>query len=166
MIENGEFREDLYYRINVFPIFIPPLRDRRNDIPLLADHFIEKFNKGNNTKIKRITTSALNMLMVYSWPGNIRELENCVERACILSTDNVIHSYNLPPSLQTADSTNTRAKGGMVYTLEQVEKQLIREALTSMQGNIAKAAENLHITERMLGTRLKKYNIDAWRFKV
>lgn len=166
MIVNGEFREDLYYRINVFPIFIPSLRERRNDIPLLVDHFIEKFNKENNSKIKRITTSALNMLMVYSWPGNIRELENCIERACILSTDNVIHSYNLPPSLQTADSTNTIAKGGMMYTVEQVEKQLIREALTTTKGNIVKAAENLKITERMMGTRLKKYNIDAWRFKV
>jgi Nif-specific regulatory protein len=106
------------------------------------------------------------MLMVYSWPGNIRELENCIERACILSTDNVLHSYHLPPSLQTADSTNTSAKGGMLYNVEQVEKQLIREALTSTKGNIVKAAENLKITERMLGTRLKKYKIDAWRFKV
>lgn len=166
MIKNGEFREDLYYRINVFPLFIPALRERRNDIPLLVDYFIEKFNKQNNSKIKRITTSALNMLMVYSWPGNIRELENCIERACILSADNVIHSYNLPPSLQTADSTNTLAKGGMLYMVEQVEKQLIREALTTTQGNIVKAAENLKITERMMGTRLKKYNIEAWRFKV
>jgi len=166
MIKNGEFREDLYYRINVFPIFIPALKERRNDIPLLVDHFIDKFNKENKSKIRRITTSALNMLMVYSWPGNIRELENCIERACILSTDNVIHSYNLPPSLQTADSSNTTAKGGMMYTVEQVEKQLIREALTTSKGNIVKAAENLKITERMLGTRLKKYEIDAWRFKV
>ena len=166
MIENEAFREDLYYRINVFPIYLPPLRERRDDIPLLVDYFIEKFNRENSTKIKRITTSALNMLMVYSWPGNIRELENCVERACILSTDNVIHSYNLPPSLQTADSSNTFSKGGMLYTIEQVEQQLIREALTTSKGNIVKAAENLKITERMMGTRLKKYNIDAWRFKV
>lgn len=166
MIKSGEFREDLYYRINVFPLYIPSLRERRDDVPLLVDHFIEKFNKENRTQIKRITTSALNMLLVYLWPGNIRELENCIERACILSADNVIHSYNLPPSLQTADSTNTLAKGGMLYTVEQVEKQLIREALTSTKGNIVKAAEDLRITERMMGTRLKKYNIDAWRFKV
>ena len=166
MINVGEFREDLYYRINVFPIFVPSLRERRNDIPLLVDHFIDKFNKENNSRIKRITTSALNMLMVYLWPGNIRELENCIERACILSADNVIHSYNLPPSLQTADSSGTSAKGGMLYNVEQVEKQLIREALTTTKGNIVKAADNLKITERMLGTRLKKYNIDAWRFKV
>lgn len=166
MIQEGDFREDLYYRINVFPIYIPSLRERRNDIPLLVDHFIEKFNKENKTKIKRITTSALNMLMVYLWPGNIRELENCIERACILSTDNVIHSFHLPPSLQTADSSNTSAKGGMLYTVEQVEKQLIREALTTTKGNITKAADILQVTERMLGTRLKKYTIDAWRYKV
>ena len=166
MIENGEFREDLFYRINVFPLFVPPLRERRDDIPVLVDHFIEKFNKRNSTKIKRITTSALNMLMVYSWPGNIRELENCIERACILTTDNVIHAYNLPPSLQTADSSNTQAKGGLMYTVEQVEKQLIREALTTTKGNIVKAADLLKITERMLGVRIKKYEIDAWRFKV
>lgn len=166
MIQNNEFREDLYYRINVFPIFVPPLRDRRNDIPALVDHFIENFNKRNKSKITRITTSALNMLMVYRWPGNIRELENCIERACILTKDNVIHSYNLPPSLQTADSTNTKAAGGLTYTVDQVEKQLIREALVSSKGNIAKAAEELKVTERMLGIRLKKYNIEAWRFKV
>lgn len=166
MIQNNEFREDLYYRINVFPIFVPPLRDRRNDIPALVDHFIEKFNKRNKAKISRITTSALNMLMVYRWPGNIRELENCIERACILTQDNVIHSYNLPPSLQTADSTNTKSSGGLMFTVEQVEKQLIREALVSSKGNIAKAADELKVTERMLGIRLKKYNIDAWRFKV
>ncbi len=166
MIKTEDFREDLYYRINVFPLYIPSLRERRDDIPLLVDHFIGKFNKENQTKIKRITTSALNMLMVYLWPGNIRELENCIERACILSTDNVIHAYHLPPSLQTADSTNTLAKGGMTYTVEQVEKQLIRDALTSTNGNITKAAEYLQVTERMLGTRLKKYNIEAWRYKV
>ncbi len=166
MIKSEDFREDLYYRINVFPIYIPSLRERRDDIPILVDHFIGKFNKENGTKIKRITTSALNMLLVYLWPGNIRELENCIERACILSADNVIHSYNLPPSLQTADSTNTLAKGGMLYTVEQVEKQLIREALTSTNGNITKAAESLKVTERMLGTRLKKYSIEAWRYKV
>jgi len=165
-IEAGEFREDLFYRINVFPLFVPPLRERRNDIPLLVDHFIGKFNNRNGATVKRITTSALNMLMVYSWPGNIRELENCVERACILTADDVIHSYNLPPSLQTADSTNTRSSGGLMYTVEQVEKQLIREALTTTKGNIAKAAELLKVTERMLGTRIKKYEIDAWRFKV
>lgn len=165
-IHNGSFREDLFYRINVFPIFIPSLRQRRNDIPALVDHFIEKFNKDNGTNIRRITTSAINMLMVYGWPGNIRELENVIERACILTTDEVVHSYNLPPTLQTADSSETSSKGGLTTVIEKVEKQLIIEALTSTNGNITKAAQNLQVTERMLGIRVKKYNIEAWRYKV
>ncbi|MEN9444632.1 MAG: nitrogen fixation protein AnfA [Bacteroidota bacterium] len=166
LIQKGLVREDFFYRINVFPIFAPPLRDRRDDIPLLVDHFIEKFNKRNKTHIKRITTSAINMLMVYSWPGNVRELENVIERACILTADEVVHSYNLPPTLQTADSSNTANTDGLQPAVERLEKQLIREALTSTKGNVTQAANYLNITERMLGTRLQKYNIDAWRFKV
>ena len=165
-IEEGVFREDLFYRINVFPIFIPSLRERRNDIPILVDHFIEKFNKQNGTKVKRITTSAINMLLVYSWPGNIRELENVIERACLITQDNVIHSYHLPPTLQTADSSNTTATGGMMFVVENIERQLIIESLISTHGNISKSAEQLRITDRMLGTRIKKYNIEVWRYKI
>ncbi len=166
LIEENKFREDLFYRINVFPIFIPSLRERRNDIPLLVDHFIQKFNKKNKADVKRITTTAIDMLMVYNWPGNVRELENVIERACILSRDNVVHSYNLPPTLQTADSSFTGSTEGMTGVLEKLEKQLIIEALTTTKGNITKAAEVLKITERMLGTRIKKYRIDAWRYKL
>ncbi len=166
LIEEGNFREDLFYRINVFPIFIPSLRERRNDIPLLVDHFIAKFNKKNGANVKRITTSAIDMLMVYRWPGNVRELENVIERACILSRDNVLHSYNLPPTLQTADSSSTGSYEGMTGVIERLEKQLIIEGLTTTKGNITKAAEMLKVTERMLGTRIKKYSIDAWRYKV
>ncbi|MCW3789687.1 sigma-54 interaction domain-containing protein [Plebeiibacterium sediminum] len=166
LIEDGEFREDLFYRINVFPIFVPALRERRNDIPLLVDHFIQKFNKKNKANIKRITTSAIDMLMMYRWPGNVRELENVIERACILSRDNVVHGYHLPPTLQTASSTATGSNEGMTGVLERLEKQLIIDGLISSKGNITKAAESLKITERMLGTRIKKYKIDAWRYKV
>lgn len=166
LIADGGFREDLFYRINVFPIFVPALRERRNDIPLLVDHFIQKFNRKNKARIKRITTAAIDMLMVYRWPGNVRELENVIERACILSRDNVVHSYNLPPTLQTADSTATGSNEGMTGVLERLEKQLIIEGLTTTKGNVTKAAETLRITERMLGTRIKKYKIDAWRYKV
>ena len=105
LIEEGTFREDLYYRINVFPIHIPPLRERINDIPVLSNFFIDKYNKKHGKEIKRITTMAIDTLMVYHWPGNIRELENCIERACILSTDHVIRTNNLPPTLQTASTT-------------------------------------------------------------
>jgi Nif-specific regulatory protein len=166
LIEEGKFREDLFYRINVFPVFVPPLRERRNDIPGLVDHFIEKFNKENGTNVKRITTAAINMLMVYSWPGNVRELENVVERGCILTTDEVIHSYNLPPTLQTADSSQTETIGGLQPALDRVECQLIMEALTATKGNIAQAAKNLNVTERILGMRVKKYRLDPARFKV
>lgn len=166
LIDEEKFREDLFYRINVFPLFIPPLRDRQNDIPGLADHFIDKFNKSNGTKITRITTSAIEMLMVYKWPGNVRELENVVERGCILTTDNVIHSYNLPPTLQTSVSSQTSNKGGLTTALDRVECQLIIEALTETKGNIAQAAKNLHVTERILGIRVRKFKLDPARFKV
>ena len=159
MILKNEFREDLYYRLNVFPILVPPLRERRGDIPLLVNHFIEKYNKIHGLKIKRISSSAIDLLMTYHWPGNIRELENCIERAGILSTDEVIRSHNLPPTLQSAASTDTRVEGGLEAILENVEKQMLIDALNISKGNITKAAEQLKLTERMMGLRLKKYNI-------
>lgn len=165
LIEKGDFREDLFYRINVFPVFVPPLRERINDIPGLADHFITKFNKNNVKKIKRISSSAIDMLMVYHWPGNIRELENCIERACILSTDAVIRAHNLPPTLQTSVSSKTKSSGTLEAILDRVEKQIIIETLLSSKGNILKAADMLGITERIMGLRIKKYEIDPKRFK-
>lgn len=165
LIEKGEFREDLYYRINVFPIYIPPLRERVNDIPGLADHFISKFNKSQHKKIKRISSSAIDMLMVYHWPGNIRELENCIERACILCTGDVIRANNLPPTLQTSISSKTSSIGVLETIMGKVEKQLLMETLLSSKGNLVKSAEVLGITERMMGIRIKKYEIDPKRFK-
>ncbi|MGZ3846979.1 MAG: sigma-54-dependent transcriptional regulator, partial [Flavisolibacter sp.] len=142
-IAHGEFREDLYYRLNVFPLFIPPLRERRADIPLLVNHFIEKNNKIHGLEIKRISSTAIDLLMTYHWPGNIRELENCIERASILSTDKVIRSHNLPPTLQSAASTHSRVDGGLEAILENVEKQMLIDALNMSKGNITKAAEQL-----------------------
>jgi Nif-specific regulatory protein len=166
LIEKSIFREDLYYRINVFPVYVPPLRERINDIPGLADYFIAKFNKTHNKSIKRISSSAIDMLMVYHWPGNIRELENCMERACILSSDNVIRANNLPPTLQTSISSKTKSVGTLEAILGRIEKQIILETLLSSKGNIAKAAAILGLTERMMGTRVKKYEIDPHRFKL
>jgi Nif-specific regulatory protein len=164
MLKN-EFREDLYYRLNVFPLFIPPLRERRADIPLLVNHFIEKYNKIHGLEIKRISSTAIDLLMTYHWPGNIRELENCIERAGILSTDRVIRSHNLPPTLQSAASTHSRVDGGLEAILENVEKQMLIDALNLSKGNISKAAEQLKLTERMMGLRIKKYQIDPVVFK-
>ena len=158
MIGKNEFREDLYYRLNVFPLIVPPLRDRRGDIPLLVNHFIEKHNKIHGLKIKRISSTAIDLLMTYHWPGNIRELENCIERASILSTDQVIRSHNLPPTLQSAASTRSRVEGSLGAILENVEKQLLIDALNLSKGNISKAAEQLKLTERIMGLRIKKYH--------
>lgn len=165
MMVRNEFREDLYYRLNVFPIFIPPLRERRGDIPLLVNHFIEKYNRIHGLEIKRISSTAIDLLMTYHWPGNIRELENCIERAAILSTDRVIRSHNLPPTLQSAASTRSRVDGSLEVILENVEKQMLIDALNLSKGNISKAAEQLKLTERMMGLRIKKYEIDPAIFK-
>jgi Nif-specific regulatory protein len=164
-MHKGQFREDLYYRINVFPVYIPALRERINDIPILTDFFIDKFNKRHGKDIKRITASAIDTLMVYHWPGNIRELENCIERACILCMDGVIRITNLPASLQTAAGTETMQSGTLDIILGKMEHQIILDALISTKGNSAKAAEQLGITERMMGIRIRKYNIDPKRFK-
>ena len=165
LIKTNQFREDLYYRLNVFPVFLPPLRERKTDIPTLADHFIDKFNKANNACIKRISSSAIDLLMIYSWPGNIRELENCIERACILSTNGVISSDILPPTLQTAESSHTEMKGTLENVLNGVEKQMLMDTLTSTRGNLFKAAEIMGITERIMGLRIKKYNINVQMYK-
>lgn len=158
-IKNGVFREDLYYRINVFPIYLPPLRERKNDIMLLADFFLEKYAKENGKHIQRISTPAIEMLTSYHWPGNIRELENCIERAVLLCNDQVVRSEHLPPSLQIEHgykSTNGRTMPEMV---ENLEKEMIIEALKKNGGQRRKVAQALGITERMLGYKIVKYNI-------
>ncbi|MDR1278265.1 MAG: sigma 54-interacting transcriptional regulator [Treponema sp.] len=161
-VKQGRFREDLYYRLNVFPLHIPPLRERKSDLILLADHFAEKYAEKNSKLIKRISTPALDLLTSYSWPGNVRELENCIERAVILSTDMVIHSYNLPPSLQSAVSTNTEPTTTLEAALSRLEKELIVEALKIGDGNMAAAARRLGISERQMGLRVHHYGIN-WR---
>lgn len=165
MITRNEYREDLYYRLNVFPIVVPPLRDRRSDIPLLVNHFIEKYNLIHGLNIKRISSTAIDLLMTYHWPGNIRELENCMERAAILSTDRVIRSHNLPPTLQSAASTGSKIDGSLAAILENVEKQMLIDALNMSKGNIAKAAEQLKLTERIMGLRIRKYDLDVNIFR-
>ncbi|MFW5835915.1 MAG: sigma-54 interaction domain-containing protein [bacterium] len=160
MIANGEFREDLYYRINVFPITIPPLRERGSDILLLANHFVERYSEVHGNPVKRISSPAIDLLMSYHWPGNVRELENTIERAVILSEDGVIHSYHLPPSLQSAQSSNTKMHGTLQSRMDELEREMIVEALKYARGKMAKAARELGLTERVMALRLKKYNID------
>ncbi len=165
LISNGHFRQDLYYRLNVFPIYIPPLRERKADILLLADYFVEKYSKINHKTIRRISTPAIDMLMSYHWPGNVRELENCMERAVLLSTDDVIHGHHLPPTLQTAEGSGTRVTGNLQAALDNVERELIIDALKSARGNKAKAARALGLTERLMGLRVAKHAIDPKRYR-
>jgi Nif-specific regulatory protein len=165
LVEDGRFRQDLYYRLNVFPIHIPPLRDRKTDIPLLADFFVEKYSRVHHKDIKRISTPAIDMLMSYHWPGNTRELENCIERAVLVSNDDVIHGHHLPPTLQTAEATGTMPAGNLQATLDNVEREMLLDALKSSRGNMAKAARALGITERLMGLRVAKHGIDFRRFR-
>jgi Nif-specific regulatory protein len=165
LIADGTFRHDLYYRINVFPILMPPLRERRSDILLLADFFAEKYGRANGKDIRRISTPAIDMLMSYHWPGNVRELENCIERAALLSTDGVIHGHHLPPTLQTAEASGTTQATTLKESLERLERELILDALKSSRGNMAKAARTLGVTERVMGLRVNHYGIEPKRFR-
>ncbi|MEI8121823.1 MAG: sigma 54-interacting transcriptional regulator [bacterium] len=162
-IRSGRFREDLYYRLNVFPIHMPPLRERRSDILLLADYFLQKSNQTYVKKIKRISTQAINMMMAYHWPGNVRELENCIERAVLTSTDEVLHGYSLPPSLQTSDATNTPLlpeSGASLETMvESFEREVIVDSLKRHRGIAAAVARHLQTTQRIINYRIKHLGI-------
>jgi len=168
-IEKGGFREDLYYRLNVFPIILPPLRERRSDIMLLVDHFLQKYSEMYGKNIKRISTSAINMMMAYHWPGNVRELENCVERAVLTAGDEVIHGYNLPPSLQTSDETQTsifpRDGADLKTMVESYEKEIIIDALKKHRGNAAACARYLNTTQRIINYRVQKLGIHPEEYK-
>lgn len=160
----GTFREDLYYRLNVFTIFVPPLRERKADLLLLVDHFLEKFSREHRKSIKRISTPAIDMLMSYHWPGNVRELENTLERAVLTCDSQVVHGHHLPPSLQTAEASGTTTRVSLGDAVAGFEKDLIQDALKSTRGNRAKAARLLDTTERVLNYKVRKYAIDAKRF--
>jgi len=162
-IRQKKFREDLYYRLNVFPIHLPPLRERRSDIILLADHFLQKYNALHRKNIKRISTPAINMMMMYHWPGNVRELENCIERAVLTASDEVIHGYSLPPSLQTSEATNTgilpRERVSLKTMVDSYERELIVDALKKFSGNATRVAQHLCSTKRIVNYKIKQLNI-------
>lgn len=164
-IAEAAFREDLYYRLNVFSIFVPPLRERKDDILLLADHFSEKYAAEHHKPIRRISTPAIDMLASYHWPGNVRELENAIERAVLVCDGQVIHGYHLPPTLQTAEASGTVARTSLADSVNSYEKDLIVDALKTARGNRAKAAKLLSTTERIMGYKVKKYAIDWRRFR-
>ena len=164
-IADGRFREDLFYRLNVFAIFVPPLRERKPDLLLLADHFLEKASVANGRHIKRISTPAIDMLMAYHWPGNVRELENAIERAVVVCDGQVVHAHHLPPTLQTAASSGTALSLSLGDAVAAFEKDLIQDALKTARGNRAKAARLLSTTGRIMNYKVRQLGIDWRRFK-
>jgi Nif-specific regulatory protein len=159
-VEEETFRGDLYYRLNVFPIYMPPLRERKTDILLLADYFLEKYAKENHKDIRRFSTPAIDTLIQYHWPGNVRELENCIERAVLLCDEGVIHGYHLPPTLQTAEESDTLPGRSLEDAQANLEREMIIDALKTTRGNMAKGAQILRTTERKFAYKVKKHGID------
>ena len=149
LIEEGKFRPDLYYRLNVFHIELPPLRERRDDIPLLVYHFAKKFSISMNKRVVRVAPPAMALLQQYDWPGNVRELENAVERAMVVAQ---------PPELHETDFTlKLQHSNGEARTLEEIEKAYILRVLDECGGNQTRAAAVLDIDRVTLYNKLKKY---------
>ena len=169
LMSEGRFREDLYYRLNVFPILLPDLAARKSDIPLLAHHFLEKYNKLHNRKVRSISPAALNLMTNYSWPGNVRELENCIERAVLTAAGSSIERYTLPAVMQTASPPLSArfesGSGDFSRRVAEFERSLLTEALQSTHGNVAAAARSLNLTVRICHYKLAKLNIDPEEFK-
>jgi len=165
LMEEGRFRADLYYRLAVFTIFAPPLRERKPDIMLLADHFVEKYAREHGKRIRRVSTPAIDMLTSYHWPGNVRELENTIERSVLVCDGGVIHGHHLPPTLQTAEASGTVSRQSLVESVSAFERDLLQDALKTTRGNRAQAARLLDTTERIFNYKIRRYAIDAKRFK-
>ena len=164
-VEEDSFRGDLYYRLNVFPIYMPPLRERKTDILLLADFFLERYAEENGREVKRLSTPAIDMLMAYHWPGNVRELENCIERAVLLCEEGAIHSYHLPPTLQTGKESGTLPDLSLEDAVGALEKEMIIDSLKNTRGNITIAAEILKTTVRKFAYKAKKYAVDYRNYR-
>ena len=166
LIQSGRFREDLYYRINVFPIFIPPLRERREDILPLAEYFLESFSKEYSKNIKRISMPAIDLLTQYQWPGNVRELRNCMERAALICNEEAIRTYHLPPTLQTAESSATDNQLSFGEAVGKFEQEILVEALQKCGGNMLQVARELRASYRIINYKIKKYNLDPKKYDV
>ena len=171
MVEDGLFRRDLYYRLNVFPVHLPPLRERSDDILPLAMHFLQKFAEANGRRQIQLSEKVRGMLQEYSWPGNIRELENVMERAVLLlGQENALFPQHLPPALQNAAvrsgaGIQAAFDGGLQERMDAQERASIVEALEWSRGKIGKAASRLGLTERVMGLRLKKYGLNYKDFR-
>jgi len=164
LVEKGSFRRDLFYRLRVLEISIPPLRERKEDIPPLVEHFIKKYNARLGTMVERISSRALDCLVSHSWPGNVRELENVIEGALAFCEEDerVITERHLPQWLARGQDMGV-PPGSLIDAVETLEKEMITQALQECGGNQTRAAEKLGITRRMLQYKMKKYEIRAKR---
>ena len=162
-VSEGRFREDLFYRINVMPIHLPPLRERRGDIPLLVGYFIDLFNKKLNKNIEGLTSESMSILIGYGWPGNIRELENIIERAIILAKDTLITPSEIPPSMTPSPDRAFSEEGEDTLSIKKaskrLERRLIRKALELTEGNRTRAARILEISRPILISKIKEYEL-------
>ena len=159
LVSQGKFREDLYYRLNVIPLFLPPLCDRGEDIPVLIDHFLKKFNQENNRSVV-LDKSALQVFLNYNWPGNVRELENTIERLVIMSPSELITASDLPVSLSIQRPKSSGKSASLTANIGEIEKSNILNALEKTGWVQAKAARLLGITSRQIGYKIKKYDIE------
>ena len=173
-VASGRFRTDLFYRLNVFPIYLPPLRKRGSDIVLLADHFVLKYCQQLGKSSKKISPAVMDRFLIHGWPGNVRELENCIERSVLLAPGDTIETSHLPPSLQTKtkDEDDRRemqplpsVHGRLDSTIEAQEKAMIAAALQESRGNQSKAARILGTTKRIIQYKIQKYGIEPARFR-
>jgi Nif-specific regulatory protein len=155
----GRFREDLYYRLNAFPIDLAPLRDRKSDIPLLADHFLQVYARKHRKRVLRISPPALELLAAYHWPGNVRELENAIGRAVLLAEDGVIRDHHLPPALQSGNSPRAARPGSLSARMRAYEREILVAAMKDAGGNQTRAAKALATTPRILGYRLRRHGL-------
>ena len=158
-VKEGSFRGDLLYRLNVVTMALPPLRERKEDLPILIDHFVDKFSKENNKNLKGLTAEARDLLLKYDYPGNVRELENILERAVVIARDEYISINDLPfKSDHLNEQARKKLPGSLRESMEELEKVLIAEAMEKTQNNQSKAADILGMSERMLRYKLKKYD--------
>jgi len=159
-VADGSFRQDLYYRVNIFPIHLPPLRDRKSDILQLTNHFVKKHAEQCGKEVRRISTPAINMLTAYHWPGNVRELENCIEYALLLCRDGVIHGHDLPPTLQMPEEPPHPGGSGLLHERVAIlERDMISDALKRSSGNVSAAARELGSNERVLRYKIGKLGL-------
>ena len=161
LVSKGKFREDLYYRLNVVPVFLPSLREKKEDIALLAEYFLKKYNKENN-KSATIKSDVLDVFMNYDWPGNVRELENIIERLVVMSAGKIITKSDLPLTIKDQSIKSKygiQSKDALPLTIEEIEKARISDALKNNNWNQSKAAKALGITPRQIGYKIKKYNL-------